>query len=147
MTVKDELELIRKSNGGLLDPEKVVEFAKDETTSLHSRFEWDDTEAARQYRVWQARQIIRVHVTVVGTADSEPVRAYVSLEPDRGKGGYRAIDDVLSDEDMRSQLLSQARRDMNVFAAKYRALKEIRPVIDAIEAFNTPQREPELQSA
>jgi hypothetical protein len=60
-----ELETIRRNAGGVLRPEDVVSFAADPDTELHSRFEWDDTEAAQQYRLWQARQLIRVTVTVL----------------------------------------------------------------------------------
>ena len=37
---------INKKNHGLLKPEKVLEFAKNEKTALHSRFEWDNKKAS-----------------------------------------------------------------------------------------------------
>lgn len=44
---------------GRLDPADVVEAARDPASPLHGYFEWDDTEAARQHRLGQARQLIR----------------------------------------------------------------------------------------
>lgn len=44
--------------GGRLTAEKVVEHAADPTHPLHGFFEWDDTEAARKYRIAQARELI-----------------------------------------------------------------------------------------
>ena len=132
MTVKEELELIAKRHGGCLNPEDVVAFARDKTTTLHRQFCWDDSKAAEAYRLWQARQVIRVHVTVLEGSD-EQVRAYVSLRQDRGEAGYRRIVDVIADDDLRQTLLEEAYAEMSVFAKKYRVLKELSAVIDAMD--------------
>ena len=50
--IREELDRIKKSNEeGLLKAEEVVEFARNPTTALHDRFTWDDSAAARQYRL------------------------------------------------------------------------------------------------
>ena len=59
MSVEVEMQSIFDKHGAVT-PSLVVEFAKDETTELHKRFEWDDTAAAEQYRLNQARRVIRV---------------------------------------------------------------------------------------
>jgi len=130
----EELKSLERPDGSLL-PEDVVEFARDPNTALHSRFTWDDGEAAAQYRLWQARQIIRVVVREVPNTEArEPVRAYVSLESDRGNGGgYRTLTSVMSDDDRRAELLLQAKRDAKVFASRYRVLQEMAKVIEEIE--------------
>lgn len=129
-----ELELIRRRNGGILRAEQVVEFARNPKTALHSQFEWDDTKAGYQYRLWQAREIIRVRVTMEPRINAE-TRAYVSLYSDRKQpgGGYRAIADVLSDEERREELLQQALRDMEAFKHKYIQLKRLAPVFAAMD--------------
>ena len=71
-TVSEELDLISRKNGGVVLPEAVVEFAKDPETALHSRFDWDDSEAAAKWRLVQARQVIRLELTVV-PANGPPV--------------------------------------------------------------------------
>jgi len=144
--IKMELEAIRKKAGGVLNPPDVVEFAKNPKTALHMRFEWDDTKAAAEYRLWQAREIIRVCVTVL-PQDNKPIRAYVSLVDDRGKNGYRSIGDVMADPERRSALIDQALRELNQFQAKYRRIKELSPVFDAAKrvqkshAANIPSRQ------
>ena len=132
--IERELERIRLADPeGVLRPHAVVEFARDPQSPLHRRFIWDDTEAARQFRLHQARQIISVRVTRPNDS-SPPVRVYVSLDEDRyGATGYRRTSEVLRDDAMRESLLAQARRDMRTFAAKYRALAELAGVIEAIE--------------
>lgn len=127
-----ELERIRIKSGGLLRPEAVVEAARNPKSPLHSRFCWNDRKAAHEYRLWQARELIRVHVCVL-RSDVKPVRTYVSLIPDRHVGnGYRAVVDVLADADLREQLLAQARDEMRRFRAKYAALRELADVFEAM---------------
>ena len=129
-----ELERVRISNGGFLTPEAVVNSARDENSPLHPFFDWDDTEAARKWRIVQARRLIRLSVTII-KPEVEPVRAFVSLPRDRGVNGYRSTVQVLSDEDLREQLLECALRELQAFRRKYAmlsALKELFEVADRI---------------
>ncbi len=124
-----ELERIRLGNGGLLRPEDVVAAARPKTSLLHDQFEWDDTSAAVQHRLWQARQLIRVTVMVLPRQE-QPIRTYVSLRTDRALagGGYRTLCDVLDDEQLREQLLAEALDDLATFRTKYGRLKELAQV-------------------
>jgi len=125
-----ELDALRKRRR-LLNPAQIVEFASDPKTALHSRFTWDDTAAAREYRLWQARTILRVSV-YVPEGSTEPVRAFVSLHDDRtAKGGYRSVSDVLKDKGLRATMLAEALAELQVFQRKYRLLKELQPVFAA----------------
>lgn len=149
-TISDELLIIQSLNDGLLDPVKVVDYARNPQTLLHKKFQWDDSVAAEQYRIWQARQIIRLELVVVkedkkgkvrilSSVTEEKgkiVRAFVSLEDDRHSGenrGYRSLMDVLSDSDLRNQMLEQAKNDMNVFRKKYSMLSELAGVFEAMD--------------
>lgn len=71
------LEQIRIENGGKLTPEKVVEVAHEETHPLHVCFEWDDSKAGHQYRLWQARSLIRSVKIVI---EDKPVPAFVNVK-------------------------------------------------------------------
>lgn len=132
MTIIEELEKIREANDGILLPSEVVEFAKDPETALHSRFTWDDSKAAHEYRLWQAREVIRVLVRVVPGVKST-VRAFVSLAQDRKAGGYRSIEDVMIDPPMRESLLDQAKRELASFRRRYKDLKELAVVFSAMD--------------
>ncbi len=98
-----ELKRIANKNGGLLQPETVVESARPASSPLHSRFEWDNTVAGQQYRIWQERQLIRVSVEIIIPSMEKPTDVFVSLSTDREKesGGYRIMVDVLTDKQMR----------------------------------------------
>lgn len=132
--VKDELEYLRTSNNGLLRPIDIVEFAKaNPDSALHSKFEWDDTNAAHLYRLMQARSIVAVVYKKID--DEHPaVREYVSLRRDRKQGGgYRSFVDVVANNDWRDEMLQEAISDMERFKSKYETLAAVAPIIEEME--------------
>ena len=138
-----ELKRIAAENGGVLNPAAVVLAAQPVDSVLHSRFEWDDTEAAHNYRMWQARQLIRITVEIINVGDKSALtNVFVSLTPDRtGEGGYRTMVSILSDKQQRDQMLADAYRELELFQEKYRELKELADVFAAIQAVApTPTR-------
>jgi len=130
-----ELKRLADDNGGVLTASTIVVAARDEESILHSQFEWDDSAAAEQYRMWQARRLLNVVVEYIGPKDGQRrTRVFVSLTPDRtGKdGGYRQITAVLSDREHRQQLLDDALEEMERFQRKYEELQELVEVISAM---------------
>jgi hypothetical protein len=129
-----ELRAIAAEHGGILKAEDVVRAAENPESSLHSAFEWDDSEAAHQWRLCQARNLIRVTVQYVEPIDAAPMRVFVSLSPDRAVegGGYRDTVQVLTTKALREQLLEDAVEDMNRFKEKYKKLKELSEVIQSM---------------
>lgn len=126
-----ELSRIAEKRGGILQPSHVVEAARPKSSPLHGQFEWDDSEAAHQFRLWQARQLISIAVEVLPKSNT-PERIWVSLKSDRaGKGGYRPMMAVLSDKELRDQLLSDALSDLKLFQDKYSRLEELAGVFKA----------------
>lgn len=106
----------------------IVEESRPEDAVLHGCFEWDDGVAAEKYREQQARYIVK-NITVVSESGNteESVRAFVHV-----KQAYRPIQVVLSDKEMKEELLAIALRELEAFARKYRTLKELAPVFEAI---------------
>ena len=136
LAIVKELKRIAKAHGGVLRPLVVVDAARPKRSILHGQFNWDDTSAAEQYRLWQARMLMRVSVSYVldGAGNKYPCRVFVSLTPDREDDtGYRVTTTVLSDPDQRRQLLDDAKTEMRHFAAKYRHLVELAAVFAAMD--------------
>lgn len=127
--IRQALESLAVDNK--LDPVAVVEAARDKTSPLHDCFTWDNSEAAHQFRLIEARKLIQVHVEMLpGSSDSSPV--WVSLTTDRNAGGgYRPLVSILSNADQRAMLLSDALRDLEYFRKKYGMLKELAAVFAA----------------
>jgi hypothetical protein len=140
------LKKLYKQNDGILTAETVIEAAKPSDSPLHSWFTWDDTEAAHQWRLHQARMMLRVVVQMLPSKHGEETnRIFVSLSPDRqlGGGGYKTMVDVLSDDEMRNQLLEDAIEDMKRFRQKYQQLKELSDVFEAMNAVETKKSKAE----
>lgn len=136
--IRAELEACRKD--GLLKPEDVVARARRAQSALHACFTWDDGEAAAQYRLIEARNLIRVHV-IYEVEDHGPMPVYVSLTSDRVQhgGGYRALADVLSDADLYKQMMRDAFTQLNNMQQKYRRIRELEPVWKAVAAAEAVQ--------
>lgn len=132
-----ELERIRIQNGGVLRPKDVVEAARDPDNILHPRFEWNNTKAAEQYRLLQARQLIRVSVQVVDNGNNgEPIKAYWSYQEDRynrAGGGYTAMVDILEDEERYAVMLEEAKKDLAIFRNRYKQLRELKRLFEVAE--------------
>lgn len=124
---------------GNLTPRALVDVSRPEDAPLHGQFEWNDTKAAEKYRETQAQYIIR-HIEVVPESTKTPTRAFVSIEvaPEKSEHGksehfYHSITEVMSDVDMRQQLLSQAFVDFAVYRRKYSSLTELANVFAAFD--------------
>jgi hypothetical protein len=129
-----ELKRIADRHGGILQPTDVVRAAHLETSPLHSHFTWDDNEAAEKCRLLEARQLINVVVEHVGGENNgRETHVFVSLKSDRAAaGGYRALIDVLSNTNLRDQLLRDSLESMSFFREKYQQLKELSTVFKAM---------------
>lgn len=128
-----ELEIIKALGGGLVDPHSVVNFARDPTTTLHNYFDWNDTTAAEKYRVWQARQLLRVLV-IVEPSTQKHINAFVSLRSDRKEGGYRSMVDILNSVEKRGEMLKCALEEARLWRRKYDELKELDSIFKAIDS-------------
>lgn len=135
--IATELKRLAQLHGGELQPRIVVDAARDESSVLHDSFTWDDADAGDQWRLQQARHLIRAVVTYehVGAGEPIAVRVFTSLSSDRTRedGGYRLTTAVLSDAACRAQMLADARAEMQRFRDKYRSLSELAAVFTAID--------------
>ena len=129
------LEEIRKANKGLLRPADIVEAATATEHPLHDRFEWDNSKAGHEHRLWQARELIQVAVTVIDADPKKEIqRTYVSLVSDRNTpgGGYRTVDSVLKNRKLRDEWFAQALVELREFEKKYRRLRRLRGIFEAL---------------
>lgn len=122
--------MLVKGNKPLLHAAEVVEWAqKNEESTLHTCFVWDDAKAAHEHRLDQARRLIALHIV---TATGE--RKMVSLSVDRVRGGgYRTLDDAVRIKEYRETMLADALAELRRVRAKYQSLKELAAVFEAID--------------
>jgi hypothetical protein len=81
-------EVLRlQERDGVCTAEAFVEEARDETSPLHSLFDWDDQAEAELWRQHKARQIIgKVKVTINGTRTPAHVSVTVTTDQARRRG-------------------------------------------------------------
>ena len=124
-------ELAALERRGRVDPKRVVEWARQHRGSaLHASFLWNNTKAAEQYRLWQARKLL-VSVEAV-YEDGERRQVYVSPMISRGRGGYHRLVDVVAREELRDQFLSEALEELERVCTKYADLAELAGVRSAV---------------
>jgi len=150
-----EVIALAEKHGGTITPEIILAEAKRKRSPLHGFFCWDDTEAAAEYRRIQAQQLIRrIKVTITGGDERHiRVRAFVNViepqpeceEPEeeidghgincRPRGIYVTVEQACKVEDYRTQMIQQAKRDVESFRAKYSALNEVGRILDEMANF------------
>lgn len=119
--------------GGELSPVVIVEDARDPKSPLHGEFEWDDTEAAHQYRLDQARYIFRAVEMVWEEEEVEIVApSFVSVAVDT-ETPYRNIRNVLTDQNLRRDWKAQALRDLRSWRERYAHIKELSDVFEVVD--------------
>lgn len=131
--VGEELERLRIRHNGRLEPEWVVHAAKRLENPLHPLFEWDDSVAAQNWRVDQARAVIRaVEVVIEEAKEAKPVRAFVSIVRENDRS-YTSIADAMSDPELRGQVLRNALKELEAWRHRYAELVELATVFAAID--------------
>lgn len=139
-----ELEAIHQEHG-ILKAEDVVTRAQNKDNPLHDQFEWNDKKAGQQYRLDQARHLIRVAVYVMpGLSEPVKVRVFQSLKSDRKEdgGGYRRTVEILSHEGMRAELVANALEEFVAVKEKYKHIKELSAIFNAIDETAVHQSAP-----
>ena len=74
---KAELEKLFAENNGELTPEKVVSSAKKATSPLHDYFTWEESDAAKMWRLHQARVLfgyVKVDLPIIRNEPCKTIR-------------------------------------------------------------------------
>lgn len=116
---------------GTLQPEDVVEDARDPNSPLHDYFEWDTEKAAIELWKREARQIINSIIIVQkqnGNMVERRLFLNLSIDPEEeGEGGglaYIPISVVLGTPDLREKLWDKAMRELESWARRWGAYAE-----------------------
>jgi len=65
---------------GQINPEIIVESAKNKSSILHKYFQWDDAKAAHKYRVERANQLLRkIEIVIVTDGKPKTIRVYETI--------------------------------------------------------------------
>lgn len=115
--------LARLAADDRLTREAIVAAAAPQRAPLHRYFEWDDSEAARLYRLEQAGQIRRcILVRPIDEPDQEPVRAFVkTVRRDEDEERFADATTIRDDAFLTTQELERFKRDIRRLIRQYNA--------------------------
>ncbi len=137
--IGERLAFIERKKG-TLQAEFVVNDAQSSKSPLHRYFDWDDSVAARKWRLEQAQNIIRhIYVKQIGNREiRKPTRAFVNYrEEGETTSQYENILSVMSDDTKRKRLLLKAKQELADWRSRYDDLTEFAdlfPVVDRLLA-------------
>ena len=113
--------------------ELIIKEAHRKDSPLHGYFEWDDNKAAEAYRKEQARSLIRdIRIIKYHNNDKQDVKAFISVMTDEGKS-YQAVATVLGNEELRNQIIKNAKKNISYWAKELKRFKEFAKIVMEIE--------------
>jgi hypothetical protein len=147
VAIHRELENLRAKTGDL-NPQDIVEMARPKGSPAHGEFTWSNKVAAEQYRLEQARKMVRsIVVLYKETPKAGPQRAYVQITRSEVKNDevqrkrvYTDVRDALKDPETRAEILSRAISEAASYRKKYAHLSELAVVLNAIDLLLVSQK-------
>ena len=109
----------------------VLRAARRPSSPLHPAFEWDDQRAGELYRLGQARYIVR-SIRVIEEDGGEPERVFYHVRTEK-VDAYVTKVAIMADDELRQAALREALAMLNAARSRYRELKELSSVWDAID--------------
>lgn len=140
--LRTELLAIRQKRG-VLTPTIVVEEASDPDHPLHTKFTWDNDEAARRWRLSEAGSLLRVTFRADLGGRPADLRAFWVKKGDKDdpQSQYVPIEEIASNPVSEKIMLQQMRRDWQRFRNRYESHELFLTMIkeDWPEEFELPE--------
>ena len=132
--VGETISDIRERNNGMIQAADLVNEARPKRSPLNGLFEWRNGVAAEKFREEQARRVIRAVRTVFDESSDEPIEtvAFVRVRIE-GNSGYVSAVQAMTDDELRGQVLAEARAAILGWQKRYRHLGELEMVFSAID--------------
>jgi len=139
---------MQRKNIQSITAEIVVEDAKSEDTPYHDYFEWDNEKAGHQWRLVQARGLVRsINEVKIIREENNDVPIKVRLFHDVKPGGYTPNETVWKVEEMREQVIQKALRELRGWSNRYRLYTELAEIHKAVDNVQLSLLERKLESA
>ncbi len=130
--IGEHIESLAKK--GIITPADLVKDAEKKSSPLHKCFEWDDTTAAKAYRITQAQYILRCIEVMVERKDetSFVVRAFHHVDTET-QTGYTTIENARNNPAMWNSVKTQAILEIKNWKQKYKNIKEFEDLFGEID--------------
>jgi len=141
------------ANEGRATPDDIVQVARDEASPLHRFFDWDDSSAATQHRLWQARHLARSYrVEIVTFTNNRPITVLapglVSIKETSQRRSYRTIETVRDNTAYIAQMAQEAERRLRYWRNEYVMYRNLgmfarmEPIFQSIEQLSLEEATP-----
>lgn len=129
--VVKELEKVQQDYGSLT-PENILDAAKIKTSILHNLFEWNNTIAANQYRLQQARSILNnIQVVVISNGEEREVDVFEVVRRE-DENVYKSI--LTFDPNDIVEVKTRVAKELNYLRNKLSFFKELESISLKIES-------------
>lgn len=130
--IGEELEIVERNSS--VSPKTIVEYAeRNPNSELHKCFEWDNDEAAKKYRLYQANLIVCSIAVEIKEEPKKVQRVYVNIkDKDTEERTFKNISEVLKNDEEYQQLIDKANADLKRCSEKYENLLEKQDLKDII---------------
>ncbi len=143
----ERIENLKDKSGGDVTPKIVLEDARSNSSPLHDYFTWDDTVAAERYRLSQANYLLRsISITIISNGETVPIRAFYNIkvsdeeEESLTQSVYVNFDRVVSDKEVRRQVLEAAYKELLGWKERFKQYKEFEDIVYAIDKYGGKMR-------
>jgi hypothetical protein len=126
-----EMRALVESNGGRVTAEIILERATDPSSTFHSHFVWDDTEAAHRYRLQQAGGLIR-KFKVIRNVGGRTIRVDAFVKVPDAADGYVPVQEAMTMDWVVQHRRIQLIASMERLAEQLRNWEEFSVVAEAI---------------
>lgn len=140
------IEEFIEQDGGIT-PESLTSYAKDKNSVFHDWFEWDNKKAAHQYRLTQAREMLRSIQIVVQTDQEEvTVRAFHPVVIGDKKEddtewpftySWQSTQRIYEDGELERQIDERFKRELKAFINKFRNHQSLAKHIEILNGILT----------
>lgn len=137
--IAKELQRIQREQS-VITAQNVLRAASNPSSVLHSAFQWNDKKAAYEYRLWQARMLIRsVYIVDSTNKDAAPVRAFVNVYPEDDSEdfindrGYVFTPTIASKANYKTQVLNYALEQLRGWRNRFGNYKQFFKVVKEID--------------
>jgi len=120
-----------------LDAEGFVRRATPKRSKLHPYLQWDNETAAHEYRLDQARGLMRSIEVIVELPGQEAQRVrgfHAVYEPERECTVYAAVQDVVEKEEYRDQIVAKAQRHLDTWLRQFSLYGELAEAAEKVRA-------------
>lgn len=121
----------------------LLDASSDPSSQTHHCFDWSDASAGDKWRLHQATNYWGALRVVIESSGDEPKAspAFIPIRINRNERSYRPIQEVLENPDWTTQMLEQAKRELDSFRKRYamlESLSKLKPVFQAIAEALSP---------